>query len=96
MNLIHSIGSDPTKLGRWNWIDLIHNQMKIRIIIAYRYVKSCQSNNIVYMQQERYYRLKQLSICPLIAFREDISKFLSKTLSDGFDIILSINTNENI
>ena len=48
------------------------------------------------MQQERYYRLKQLSICPLIAFREDISKFLSKTLSDGFNIILSINTNENI
>ena len=40
-NLIHSTGSDPTKLERWNWIDLIHNQMKIRIITAYRCLKSC-------------------------------------------------------
>ena len=70
--------------------------MKIKIIMAYRYVKSHQSNNTVYMQQERYYRLKQLPICSLTAFREDISKFLSKTLSDRFNIILSIDANENM
>ena len=70
--------------------------MKIRIITAYRCIKSRQSNNTVYMQQERYYRLKQLSIYPLTAFWEDITKFLSKTLSDEFNIILSIDANENI
>ena len=28
-------GSDPTGLGRWNYIDLSHNNRKVRIISAY-------------------------------------------------------------
>ena len=37
-------------LIRTNDPDLIHNQTKIRIIMAYRCVKPCQTTNIVFMQ----------------------------------------------
>ena len=35
-------------------------------------------------------------ICPLIAFREDLSTFIAQTLSEVFEIILSIDANENM
>jgi len=47
-NLVKGSGFDPSNLGRWNWLDLHYNQKKIRIITAYRYVKSRSSKNIVY------------------------------------------------
>ena len=47
-DLVWSSGYDNINLGRWNLLDLYHNWKKIRIVTAYRYVKSRQSENTVY------------------------------------------------
>ena len=96
VNIIKYSGSNSIKLDRWNWVDLVHNQTKIRIIMAYRYIKSCQTMNIVFIQNEQLYCNINRITCSLSAFREDICQLISYSLEYWFEIILAINANENM
>ena len=41
-------GADPTGLGRWNYIDLVNDSNKVRIVSAYQSVKSVSNLGTVY------------------------------------------------
>ena len=45
-------GSDPTGLGRWNYIDLTNGDKKVRIISAYQSVKSVSTLGTVHSQRK--------------------------------------------
>ena len=45
------VGENITRLGQFNWLDLVVEHSKVRIISAYRCIKSTQTQNIVFQQQ---------------------------------------------
>ena len=59
-----STGADPTGLGRWNYIDVVNREKKVRIISAYQCVRSKTSLGTVYLQQRRYFLARNINICP--------------------------------
>ena len=60
--------SDNSSLGRWNSIDICNENIKLRMITTYRYVRSKQTENIVYMQQLCYFRRIGQNLYPIKAF----------------------------
>jgi len=75
-----SMEGDPTRLGHWNAIDICSEQCKIRFVTAYCCVKSRQMDNIVFMQQLRFFKRINRKVCPVKAFATDLSHFLQCSL----------------
>ena len=88
-------GRDP--LGRWCWTTFQgKNKSTTRLMVAYRPCRSKPSRiHTVYAQQRRHYRSRGDIRCPIIIFREDLDKILTKWTSNGDKIILFIDANEN-
>ena len=57
-------GSDPTGLGRWNYVDLANGNNKVRIVSAYQSVKSMLTLGTVYSQRRRYFLARGIEGCP--------------------------------
>ena len=47
-----SIGSDPTCLERWNWVQLKSRSNSTHIILAYQFAKSRDVVGIVFAERE--------------------------------------------
>ena len=57
VKLLTCSGSDESGLGHWNWVQTQNQDRKIRVISAYQAVKSRQTQNTMYNQQLRFFRL---------------------------------------
>ena len=69
-------GVDKFRLGRWNWVDLIHDNKCIWFIIVYQYIKLRQTCNTV-CDQHRYYLLNnKINVCLMKVFRDSLSKLI--------------------
>ena len=88
--------ADELGLGRWNWMQIQHNEKNVRIIAACQCVKSTQTQNAVYQQQLRCFKNENRQGCPREFFRQDLSNFIQESISQEFAIILSIDGNENM
>ena len=93
-----SARSHRDHLGRWCWTTFQgKNNSTTRLMVAYRPCISKHSSlHTVYAQQRRYFRRNGDNRCPVIIFREDIDKILTKWTAKGDKIILFIDANENI
>ena len=65
-------GSDPSGLGRWNWIQLKGQSSSTYIIAAYQCVESRSTAGTVFMQRERYLKKSNVSMCPRRHFIRDL------------------------
>ena len=98
---VKDTGADETGLGRWTWI-LVQGrrEVKTRIISAYQpclheYDKD-NGFQTVYRQQSRYWQSQGVSECPIMRFREDLSKKITDWTTNGEKIILTIDVNEDV
>ena len=87
---------DQSGLGRWNSLDVVTENRKIKIMTACRCILSNQTEKTVFMQQLQSFRKIKLELCPIKAFADDIYECLEKSLKQGYKIILSIDENENM
>ena len=71
-----STGSDPTGLGRWNWMQLKGPTFSTYIITAYQCVRSRSTVGTVFMQRERHLRRNNMPGCPRKHFITDLINFI--------------------
>ena len=94
-------GEDPTKLGRWIWTLLRGRQgIQVRVISGYRPVEDRSNRPFTVFSQHEYY-FNQVSTPrgyrnPRIAFFEDLNVCIQSWINDGDQIILGMDTNEDI
>jgi hypothetical protein len=88
-------GSDETGLGRWSYIVVSSNRKKVVIITAYRPCKSTGPQT-AWTQQWLLLQEKQQQPDPIKEFDRDLDAEIRKWLHNGHEIILMIDTNEEI
>ena len=88
-------GADPTGLGRWNYIDLENYSNKIRIISAYKSVKSVSTLGTACSQRRRHFLARGIDVCPRELFILHLTKFMPSSTIAGLEVILSVDANEN-
>lgn len=89
-------GSDATNLGRWSYIVLSTNKIKLTIITAYR---PCKTNgpSTAWTQQWTLLREKGHQFPdPIKQFYEDLRNFIVPRTQAGHEVILMIDANEHI
>ena len=89
-----STGSNPTGLGRWNWVQLKGPISSTYIITAYQCIKSRLTVGTVFMQRERYLKRCNISGCLQQYFITDIVNFITSLLNGDNRIILVADINE--
>jgi len=77
-------------------MDLTTEFRKIRFVTTYHCVLLKQTDNMVFMQQLRYFKRIIRDKYPIKAFFEDLSYYLRRSMQDGFEIVLSLDRNENM
>ena len=97
-NYIKDSGKDKRGLGRWTWLNIKGNEERnTAIITAYEPVRSGKKNiNSVYNQQRRYFKRRQIETCPKKMFRSDLIDLLKDMKGKNQDIVLMIDSNENM
>ena len=76
-------GSDPTGLGRWNYIDLSNGDRRVRIISAYQSVKSVSTLGTVHSQRLLYFIVRGVNVCPRKLFITHLTQFISNSMAVG-------------
>lgn len=89
------IGSDPTSLCRWNYVNLINGNNKVRMISAHQSVKSSSSLGTIHSQRLRYFTVRGIHTCPRKLFIMHLTQFISSSMALGLEVILPINSNEH-
>ena len=92
-------GVDNTKLGRWSYITINgRNNTFFTIITGYRCVKQQTTQTAgmttTYMQQERILKQRGITSTPQKCFIDDLEKFVRNKVSDGHEILLTLDANE--
>jgi hypothetical protein len=89
-------GSDTLGLGRWSWTRYRgRGNITLRIISAYR---PCDSRGplTVYSQHQNYFDDEDIEGCPRELFTAHLIADIEKWISEGDQIILMIDANEDI
>jgi len=89
-------GSDPTDLGRWNWVQLKGQSSSTYIITAYQCVESRATIGTVFLQRERFLKKCNMSICPRKHFIQDLVQFITGILEDNNRVILAADINKHV
>ena len=89
-------GSDPTGLGRWNWIQLKGQSSSTYIITAYQCAESKTTVGTVFMQRARYLKRCNISICPRKHFIQDLVQFITHILGENNKVIVAADINEHV
>jgi hypothetical protein len=91
-------GKDAEGLGRWAWTLYRGRQdITLRIISAYRTCKTTNSgSNTTHSQQRRYMDRNNDSRCPRAAMLQDLGNELQKWRTEGNQIILMMDCNEDV
>ena len=97
-NMTRASGVDETGLGRWSCVQLEgYENKRVRVLSAYN---PCRTHThqfaTVYSQQKRYFLSKKIDICPWLKFRQSLVSLLTTWQSQGEQIILLIDCNENL
>ena len=92
-------GVDPHKLGRWSFITILgRNLRKLTIITGYRVYRGQSNSNVgmstTYMQQETIIRKNGCRTPPQEMFIVDLQSFIEGKISEGHEILLNLDTNE--
>lgn len=89
-------GSDPTGLGRWNWIQLKGHSSSTYIITSYQCVESRTTVGTVFMQRERYLKKCNVSMCPRAHMIRDLVQFITSLRRENNKVILAADINEHV
>jgi hypothetical protein len=90
------MGTDPENLGRWTWAKIQGREGHIvRIVAAYKPCKNQQNEGSSYQQQLLYFRSRENFTCPLKLFDTHLKHQLQEWLSQGEQIVLGIDMNED-
>ena len=94
----YSSGVDSDNLGRWAWsLYRGKNNIRVRIISLYNALRRpTHGATTVYNQQKQYYRKNDIVDCPMVKLKDDIITNLSAWMNQGEQIVLMMDTNENI
>ena len=88
-------GEDETGLGRWAWSLLRgKDSIKLRVIAAYRPVRSSSGATTVWNQQHTYFLEKGQGTCPRILFNEHLTAAIKTWCEEGDQIVLGIDYND--
>ena len=95
---VKSTGADSTGLGRWTWMLFEgKNNHHTRIISAYIPCKSSRDRHqTVYNQHKRYFLKQGIDECPRKLMHLHITQQIQKWQSSGENIVLLIDTNEDL
>jgi len=92
-------GKDPSKLGRWTWIEFGGRDNYLsRFYCAYRPGKKPPKTKLttVVDQHLRYIGKQNLQTTPIEMFDNDLINELNEVLSQGVNVVLAIDVNENV
>ena len=93
---ITRVGRDTAGLGRWTWIQVQgKNSRRTRIVSAYRPIPSKRTGS-VFQQHLRYLDRKSDKRDPLCAFDEDLSSLIKDWKSQGEEVIVGCDCNDDV
>ena len=92
------MGRDISGLGRWVWsLYRGKNNIRVRVLVLYFPPKpSDPGSHTVYTQQKQYLRQSGVNTCPRDQLLCDLTTVLQKWISDGEQVIVMADTNEDI
>ena len=95
---VKATGADETGLGRWSWMVFEGKHKHVtRIISAYIPCKSSPDRyQTVYNQHRRYFLKQGNTECPRKIMHRQLTEQIKKWQSKGENIVLLIDTNENL
>ena len=73
--LASATGSDPTGLGRWNWMQFEGNNFLTLVLAACKSIRSTTTVGTVCLKQKRHYRRRNIERCPRKLLIEDFIEF---------------------
>jgi hypothetical protein len=88
-------GSDPTGLGRWNYLKFSSNRKNLIVITAYRPCKTTGPTT-TWTQQWLILRETIKNPDPIKAFDDDLAETVKKWKQQGYEILLMIDANDDI
>ena len=96
--MVHESGEDASGLGRWVWTSYKgKNNSILRIVSIYRPVRDTNANpGTVYSQQEAYLLQHNDDRCPRKALLDDLRLILEEWITQGNNIIVGMDANENV
>jgi hypothetical protein len=92
---ISAKGTDTSGLGRWSYCIISSNKKNLVIVTAYKPIKT-QGPHTAWSQQWILLREHQRDPDPIKCFYNDITKELQKWTTQGYDILLMIDANEDV
>lgn len=97
-DIVSDTGCDPTGLGRWSWIQLGHAERITKIVSGYLPCKPGRNSRgrTTWEQHSRYLQAKGEFRYPSTVFIEDITTLISKWRQDGDEVVLCIDSNQDV
>ncbi|KAL3788945.1 hypothetical protein HJC23_000229 [Cyclotella cryptica] len=97
-DVVTEVGSDNTGLARWSWIRIGATTRSTRVVCGYLPCKPGKAarGHTVWEQHCRYFQARGDFRCPSAIFVDDLAMQLATWRSNGEEIILCIDANQDV